>query len=135
MHQLFRKLKLKPHTRAAILYAPEGFPRGEGDLPEGVRLVDEGGLSQEPQGAFDFVHLFVRSVAELEERAPMALGAVKYDGLLWISYPKKSGPIKTDITRDVGWDVVREAGLRPVAQISVDETWSALRFRPAERVG
>jgi hypothetical protein len=60
---------------------------------------------------------------------------VTYDGLLWVSYPKKSSKIATDISRDVAWEVMKEFGLQPVFQISIDETWSALRFRPTERVG
>jgi len=54
---------------------------------------------------------------------------------LWISYPKRSSKVETDITRDVGWDVVYKAGLEGVTQIAIDDTWSALRFRPADRVG
>ena len=55
--------------------------------------------------------------------------------LLWLSYPKRSSKVETDLSRDVGWEVVADAGLRPVTQVSIDETWSALRFRPVERVG
>jgi hypothetical protein len=61
--------------------------------------------------------------------------AVKQDGLLWVSYPKRSSKVETDISRDVGWEVMAEAGLRPVTQVSIDEIGSALRFRPVEAVG
>jgi hypothetical protein len=84
---------------------------------------------------FDFVQLFVRSIAELEELAPSALKSINFDGLLWFCYPKQSSKIKTDINRDSGWNVVKQAGLRPVTQVAIDDTWSALRFRPVERVG
>ncbi|GAB4459307.1 MAG: hypothetical protein OHK0037_04430 [Elainellaceae cyanobacterium] len=43
--------------------------------------------------------------------------------------------MKTDLTRDIGWDVVTKAGLKGVAQVAIDETWSALRFRPVDEVG
>ncbi|HSR31169.1 MAG TPA: hypothetical protein VLY63_11445, partial [Anaerolineae bacterium] len=75
------------------------------------------------------------NVAELERLGLVGIDAVVHDGLLWISYPKKSSKVTTDLTRDVGWDVVAEAGLRPVTQVSINDTWSALRFRPVERVG
>jgi len=55
--------------------------------------------------------------------------------LLWIAYPKQSSGIKTDVNRDILWQLSLQTGLRPVTQIAIDETWSALRFRPAERVG
>lgn len=42
--------------------------------------------------------------------------------------------MKTDINRDVGWDVVKRAGFEPVSQVSIDDVWSALRFRPSDLV-
>lgn len=132
MSDLVRKLKLKAGARAALLYAPEGYRAELGELPAGVHLVDETGLDPGAAHSFDFVHLFVSSVAELDERAPQALAAAKPDGFLWISYPKKTGKIKTDIHRDAGWDTVQRAGWQGVALISVDDTWSAMRFRPVK---
>jgi hypothetical protein len=48
---------------------------------------------------------------------------------LWIAYPKKTPGMKTDLSRDVGWEDVERASLSAVTQVAVDETWSALRFR------
>lgn len=112
-----------------ILNAPEGYVETLGPLPEGARVETE------PAGTFDWGQTFVHDVADLRRLAPRARDAVTYDGLLWISYPKKSSGVTTDINRDVAWEEMKEFGLRPVFQISVDETWSALRFRPTEQVG
>jgi len=120
---------MQPGQRALILNAPPGYVEGMGDLPQGLELA------QIAEGQFDFVHLFVKNQAELAEIGPAALMALRYDGLLWISYPKQSSKVTTDLTRDVGWEILSQAGLRPVTQVSVDEVWSALRFRPTERVG
>jgi hypothetical protein len=46
---------------------------------------------------------------------------------LWVLYRKGN---KADINRDTLWPIVGEYGLRPITQVSVDDTWSALRFRP-----
>jgi hypothetical protein len=126
---LSKKLGVRPGQRILIMNAPQGYVEDLGPLPEGVELADAS------EGKLDFVHLFVTDVAELEHLGPVAIDAVEHDGLLWISYPKRSSKVETDLTRDVGWDVVARAGLRPVTQVSIDETWSALRFRPVERVG
>lgn len=123
------KLRMQPGQRVLIMNAPTGYLEQLGTLPKGVDVRDA------PDGKVDFVHLFVRDIVELEELGPVALNAVTYDGLLWISYPKRSSKVDTDISRDTGWNVIAQAGLRPVMQVSVDETWSALRFRPAEQVG
>ena len=98
-------------------------------LPGGIEVFDTS------DGRYDFVQLFVKSISELAEPGSVALKAVTYDGPLWIWYCKRSSKVDTDISRETGWDVISQAGLRPVAQISIDETWSALRFRPAERIG
>lgn len=123
------KLRMQPGQRVLILNAPSGYVELLGPLPEGVQITDA------PDGKFDLVHLFVKDVAQLEELGPVAILSVKYDGLLWISYPKRASKVATDISRDTGWDIMSRVGLRPVTQISIDSTWSALRFRPTERVG
>jgi hypothetical protein len=130
MSELAKKLRMQAGQKVLILNEPEGYRELLGELPDGV----EEGKEPQEQG-YDFVHLFVRNVAELEEWAPKALRSVKFDALLWISYPKKSGKIKTDISRDQGWNLVTAAGFDGVMQVSIDETWSALRFRPAEVIG
>jgi len=126
---LARKLRLQPGLRVLILNAPEGYLDRLRPLPEGIELAEVAG------GEFDFVHLFARNSAELARMAPQALKSIKYDGVLWISYPKKSAGVDTDLSRDVFWTALEEDGLRPVTQVSIDDIWSALRFRPAELVG
>lgn len=132
MAEVWKKLQLHKAERALALNVPgEDYAALVGGLPEGtaVEAAPSGG-----NGSYDFVHLFAGSVAELNEKAPLALAAVKPDGLLWFSYPKKSSKIKTDINRDAGWKIVRDAGYEAVTQIAVDDTWSALRFRPAAAI-
>lgn len=125
---LVKKLHIKPGYRLKILNPPSGYIDKLGDLPEDVEIIGAA------TGKTDFVHLFVNSLSELNDLAPEAVKGLKYDGVFWVSYPKKSSKIKTDISRDYGWDLLMDMGLRPVAAVSIDETWSALRFRPVEKV-
>ncbi len=126
---LVKKLRLMPGQRALILNPPEVYLDELGDLPEGIELVEQ------PEDKVDFVQVFVKNSEELDALAPQAIEAGKYDGLLWVSYPKKSSKVKTDLSRDILWELLKPTGLRPVTQVSIDKVWSALRFRPAERVG
>ncbi len=126
---LASKLRLQPGHRVLLLNAPEGYLERLQPLPDGVELADSGG------GKFDFVHLFARNSSDLAWMARQAVEAIKYDGLLWVSYPKKSAKVETDLHRDIQWQAFEEAGLRPVTQVAIDDVWSALRFRPAELVG
>ena len=126
---LVKKLRIQPGHHVLILNAPPGYAESLGELPEGVRV------SEEAQGKHGFVHLFVTNSQDLDRLRQKAMDAVKHDGLFWISYPKRSSKVETDLTRDVLWDLMRDTALRPVTQISVDDIWSAVRFRPGELVG
>ena len=122
---LAKKLGLKPGKRALILNAPDGYRALLDPLPEGV------GLTATPGGAFDFVQVFAKNKADLARYVPEAIAAVKPGGMLWIAFPKKTSKIQSDISRDTGWDVVQQAGWQGVSLISVDDVWSAMRFRPS----
>lgn len=127
---LAKKLRLQPDQRILILNAPEGYVESLGDLPEGAHLVQDA----EP-GTCDFVHLFVKKSEQFTRLGPTAIAAIKYDGILWISYPKKSAKVDTDLSRDAMWTLLTEINWRPVSQVSIDAVWSAVRFRPTEAVG
>lgn len=129
MADLIRKLRLQPGQRALILDAPAGYLAALGELPEGVTVATE----TAGEASFEFVHVFVRDSAHWRQIGPAASAAVVYDGIFWVSYPKRSARVDSDLSRDLMWELVE--GMRPVTQISIDDTWSALRFRPAERVG
>ncbi|HEU4962598.1 MAG TPA: hypothetical protein VFV52_01875 [Bacilli bacterium] len=129
MSDLVKKLRIPAEGRALILNAPEGYLADTlGPLPEGVELSI---AWNKETGSYDFVQVFVHSIADLAEWAPKVTQAVKYDALLWVCYPKKSGKIKTDITRDVGWEPMTDLEYVLVSLVSVDTTWSAARVRPA----
>jgi hypothetical protein len=127
---LAKKLKLKPGQRAGLIAAPPGYLKALSPLPEGVVVADR--LS----GKFDWLQVFVKTKAEIDKLAPRAAKALKPEGLLWISFPKGSSKIQTDLTRDIGWDVLRELDLKWLTRsslcwiVSVDDTWSAFALRP-----
>ena len=126
---LLKKMHVKLGMRLLVLHAPQGFDR------EINSQVEEVSVETSPDGQYPAVLLFVSSLQDVELYAPQALEAIAFDGLLWMAYPKGSSGVKTDINRDHGWDVVRSQGYETVSAISIDGTWSALRFRPIKRVG
>jgi len=79
--------------------------------------------------------IFAENKKTLDEVIPKVSDRLEEDALLWIAYPKKSGRIKSDITRDNGWETVSAAGYEAVTQVAVDDDWSALRFRKTEAIG
>ena len=126
---LVKKLQLKAGQRAVIINPPPGYFDELGPLPEGVEL------GEHPAGSFDFVQVFARDKNELERFLPAALQAVKYDALLWIAYPKGGAKAGTDLNRDILWDAVAQHRFSGVTLVSLNDVWSAMRFRPSEKVG
>ncbi|MHA8050315.1 hypothetical protein V7S79_04300 [Aquirufa sp. ROCK-SH2] len=63
------------------------------------------------------------------------LSNIEFDSVLWFAYPKGTSKINTDINRDILRVSGEEFGITTVTAIAIDETWSALRFRPIEKVG
>jgi hypothetical protein len=125
---LIKKLGIKPGQRAAIINPPDGYADRIGP-PQGVETTTD------LNGTFDFVQVFAKDRATLDRHLTSAHAVLKPGGLFWISYPKGSSKVPTDLNRDVFWDALEHLGVRPVTQVSVDEVWSALRFRPFAEVG
>src|SRR3990172_3388258 len=100
---LAKKLLIKPGHRILLLNVPERYMGQLSPLPEGAAV------DSRLEGKFDCVHLFAQNKAILERDAPEAMAAVKPGGLLWIAYPKGTSKVETDITRDTGWDVMKDA--------------------------
>jgi len=117
---LIKKLHVKPGMRVALVNAPAGFSLGK--LPAGVR--QEKSLN----GDLDLVMLFAATQKELRSHWSRALGATKQDGALWVSYPKKTSGIQTDLGMGE-WDAPKGSGWNPVAMIGLDESWSSVRFK------
>ncbi|MCY9694519.1 YdeI/OmpD-associated family protein [Paenibacillus alginolyticus] len=123
---LAKKLRLGSCKRALIMNAPEGYLDMLNPLPEDVLVTDQ----IESTEAYDFVQVFVHTLAEVQQLAPKAIAAVTPEGMLWINYPKGTSKLKTDINRDSGWQTVIDLQFEGVSLVSIDETWSAMRFRP-----
>lgn len=122
---LTQKLQLKAGQRLRLINAPAGLAD---QIPaDGVLLATD-----EPGN--DAMLLFVHNMDEAQRLAPPAVQAAAPDTLLWIAYPRPGSPLGSDINRDRVWPVIEPTGWRPVRQIAIDETWSALRFRPADQV-
>jgi hypothetical protein len=112
------KLLIKPNT--ALWLSHTGRRGLVEPLPEGVSLVD--GLEQATTGL-----IFADDAGSLRELLAAHSNQLARPSTLWVAYPKAN---RTDINRDSLWPMLSEYGMRPIAQIALDETWSALRFRP-----
>ncbi|MET9959871.1 hypothetical protein ABZ128_12555 [Streptomyces sp. NPDC006326] len=110
------KLQIKPGQSVVVLGKPDDL-----ELE-----VDADG---NPASA-DAVLAFVTTSEDLlGAHAKAAVAAARRDALAWVAYPK-GGKLGTDLNRDSLNAALSEQGVRAVRQIAIDDTWSALRFRP-----
>jgi hypothetical protein len=119
---LAAKMKRKPAARAALIHAPAGY--------EAASFTGLAPASSNLNGLFDWIQIFVENKPQLDQLAPKAAKCLKPDSILWISFPKGTSSVQTDLTRDKGWDVVKKLELKWITLISVNETWSAFSLRP-----
>lgn len=122
---LIKKLRLLPNQRALILNPPEGYLARLQPPPDGCVLH-----TSADGGVYDFVQIFATTSADLTAHFPALFAHFAEDAIFWACYPKTSSGVETDLTRDVGWQVVYQAGYGGIASVSIDDIWSGLRFRP-----
>jgi hypothetical protein len=127
-------------TTAGIVAAMSHTPAGKLRITEGrtvtlMRAPDRHlpmlGPFTPAEGPADVVLLYSRSQEQLVRDAPTAIEAVAAGGVLWVCYPKKSAGTPSDLSREACRDLMAPHGWAPAAQVSIDEVWSAMWFRPA----
>ena len=119
---LVEKLGIKAGASVAIVNAPKGYDRILGKLPSRVTR------KASAVGPLDFVQFFTKEKREVERRFAALARALAPGGMLWISWPKKSSGVPTDLTEDVIRGVGLAHGLVDVKVAAVDEVWSGLKF-------
>lgn len=120
---VLEKLGLKAGESAAQLGCPA-------DVEQLAALPALAKVKGEPDVLIGFVKSAADVAGVLAKLQPRYARGKK----LWFAYPKKTGAIKTDITRDQGWEALAAADLLPVTQVAIDDTWSALRFRYRDEI-
>lgn len=118
---LARKLGVTDDTTILAIGAPKNYTALLAPLPEGARISVR---SSTPR----FVHLFTASRDELDTRLRQLRDTVDQDGVVWVSWPKKSAKVATDITEDTIRAVALPLGFVDVKVCAVDETWSGLKL-------
>lgn len=126
MRDLLKKLNYKGQQRIAVLGAEENFYTALTNEIQGV-IMDKEVDQRCPYG---FLIIFVKTAAEVEQIVPVAVHNLTADGIMWFCYPKKTSKnYKSDLERDRGWKVLNDTGFFGVRMVSVDNDWSAIRFR------
>ena len=118
---LVEKLGVKPGQRVLLVGEPDGFRASLGGLP-GTLAAGDG------QGSVDYIHLFVVDEAALRRDLPGLRDRLAQNGMLWISWPKKSARMRTDLTESVVRALGLECRLVDVKVAAFSATHSALKL-------
>jgi hypothetical protein len=118
---LYRKLGIKAGQRVWYSGAPDGYERELSKVGrlEVVRRLGAG------QG---FLHFFAHRRAVLNREIQKLRESMAPDAILWISWPKKSSGVATDLDESVVREIGLAAGLVDVKVCAVDDVWSGLKF-------
>jgi hypothetical protein len=119
---LAKKLGIKAGANVCLSHAPKHYGGLVAPLPDGVRLV--GRVSD----TTDLVHIFVTRRKDLERGLKSTLKSMRPDTAVWVSWPKKSSGVATDVTEDTIRAVALPMGLVDIKVCAVDEVWSGLKL-------
>lgn len=109
------KLGVRPGMRSLVAGAPSGYMAR---LPKGVSST----------GQLDFIQYFAHNAAALDDALPELAARLLPDGMLWVSWTKKSSPRHNGLSDEIVRQMGLAAGLVDVKVASVDDDWSAMKF-------
>lgn len=122
---LARKLGLRPGMSVRLHDAPADYWAILGCEPEDLALNL---LSPQSFKAADFQHVFARDLATLRRALKSARAHMASDGMIWVSWPKRSANPDAALGRADVFTAGKEAGLVDVKVCAVDATWSGLKW-------
>jgi hypothetical protein len=120
--QTWQKLGITPGQSATVLGLADDYTQTIGGLPDGVKVA------RTLRGSPEFVHLFVTKRREMDKQLRTLRDRIQQNGTVWVSWPKKSAKVDTDITEDVIREVALPLGFVDVKVCAVNEVWSGLKL-------
>jgi hypothetical protein len=117
-----QKLGIKPGMIVVVIDGPDDYRKLLGKIPSGVNFATR------PVGKTKFIHLFVKERRALARHLQSLRQKIVDDAALWVSWPKKSSGVTTDITEDVIRLVALPLGFVDIKVCAVDDIWSGLKL-------
>jgi hypothetical protein len=117
-----QKLGIKPGTIAVVIDPPGDYRKLLGPVPSGVNFASR------PVGNSKFIHVFVKERNALANHLQLLRRKIAEDAAVWVSWPKKSSGVATNVTEDVIRAVALPLGFVDIKVCAVDDTWSGLKL-------
>ena len=119
---LAEKLGIKPGCRLWAKQPPAKYSKLLATRSSEVTILTRPGKD------LDLVHLFTLSCKQLAADLRQALGAIKQNGAIWVSWPKRTSRVATDLTEGAVRDLALPLGWVDIKVCVVDDTWSSLKL-------
>jgi hypothetical protein len=119
---LAKKLGIKPRFKIRLINAPDHYFDLFTDMPSNVQLLND------QKSKKNLIHLFVKDVKTFETHIHDLKNEIEQDGIIWVSWYKKSSKIPTDLTEDIIRSTALSLGLVDVKVCAVDDVWSGLKL-------
>ena len=119
---LAKKLGIKAASRIFLSGPPTNYLELVAPLPEGTVFVPK------VDGQTDIVHVFTFRKVDLKKALRALATSLKKDGAVWVSWPKKTSKVQTDVTEDSIRDIALPLGFVDVKVCAVDDVWSGLKL-------
>lgn len=127
MNSILKKLGLTTQNPVLILNSPDEYK----DIL--CEITSE--IHTKIQGKYKFIQLFEINLCNAKNISNDLIDALEFDGYLWLCYPKgTSKKYKSDINRTKAWEIFSPYEFEPVSQVSIDDNWSAMRFRHVDNI-
>lgn len=117
----WQKLGLAPEQRLLVRHAPGDYATLVGAEPARLGLVG-------PRARFDIAHVFADRAATLARELAALSARLPADGVIWVSWPKKSAGVATDVSEDTVRALALPIGLVDIKVCAIDATWSGLKL-------
>lgn len=119
---LVKKLGIKPGQKLCVIGVPRDYAALVGALP------DDAEISARITQQADFVHLFETRRQSLAGHLQTLAGTLKPQGTVWVSWPKKSSGVASEVGEDTIRELALPLGLVDVKVCAVDQIWSGLKL-------
>lgn len=119
---LAKKLGIKPNYTMRLINAPAHYFDLFTDMPGDIQVLTDTKTKK------NFIHVFIKQIDELEKNIVQLKNEMEQDGMIWVSWYKRSAKIPSDVTEDKIRAIALANKLVDVKVCAVDETWSGLKL-------
>jgi len=119
---LVEKLGIKKDLSILVVNSPYNYESLIGGITAKIKI------SKKYEGKYNFIHFFCDDIVQLKNEFPVLKQFLEYNGAFWVSWPKKSSKINTDLNENIIREIGMENGLVDVKVISINDVWSGLKF-------